>query len=68
MNKKEPTLQEMCEDYKLYRSAEGKKLSKMTEEEQIAYYMNKQKEAKEMAEKSKMKTISFEEIFDEGDN
>ncbi len=65
---KEPTLNELFEDYKKYRAEESKKLSSMTEEQQVDYYFNKQKEVEKMAKEKNIKTVSFNEIFNEGND
>ena len=65
---KEPTLNELFEDYKKYRAEESKKLSSMTEEQQVDYYFNKQKEVEKMAKEKNIKTVSFNEIFNDGND
>ncbi len=60
---KEPTLSELCKEYKEYRTKESKKIASMTEEEQVKYYTNKQDEVEKSAKENKLKTVSFEEMF-----
>ncbi len=64
MEEKEPTLSELCEEYKKYRAEESKKLSAMSEEEQVKYYEKKQEEVEKLAKENNVKTVSFDEIFD----
>ena len=67
MEQNEPTLKELCKEYKKYRINESKKITSMTEDEQANYYANKQEDVKKSAKENKMKTVSFEEIFNEED-
>lgn len=64
---KEPTLSELCKEYKEYRTKESKKIASMTEEEQVKYYTNKQEEVEKLAKENNIKTVSFDEILDEGE-
>ncbi len=67
MEQKEPTLNELCREYKEYRITESKKIALMTEEEQLNYYTNKQNEVEKSAKENNVQTVSFEEIFNEED-
>lgn len=65
--KKEPTLSELCKEYRNYRNEESKKISNMSEQEQVKYYAKKQEEVEKLAKENNIKTVSFDEILDEGE-
>ena len=60
---KEPTLKELCQDYKNYRQEKDKMLSKLSQEEQVQYLDNLQQQAKKDAKEKGLKTVSFDDLF-----
>ena len=57
------SIKEMFDDYKIYRAKESEKISKLSEEEQLKYYTEKQTEIEELAKRDNLKTVSFSELL-----
>lgn len=56
---KNPTIKEMCEDYKEYRRKEDEKMSKMTKEEFAKYKDDRDSHAEQICESWGKKPVNF---------
>lgn len=64
---KQPTLKELCDDYKAYRQEKDKILSTLNHAQQVEYLDNIQQQVKTDAKEKGLKTVSFDDLFG-GDN
>jgi len=61
---KEPTIEEMCVDYKNYRALEDEKIAKMSKEQRIEYMKQKHDNAINQAKADGMKVVSLAELLE----